>query len=129
MPNIDVERALQALDGNAELLKDLASMFAEDAPILLGQLKTALVDNNPTAVRSVVHGLKGLVATFYAKQGVDIAQRLEDSAANGELELFFKGQLEQLEEVIGSILSEFVALGWVKPPCDLPSAPHVLGQE
>lgn len=113
MPQIDVERALRALDGNAELLKDLASMFVEDAPLLLVQLKNALADKRPTQARAVVHGLKGLVATFYAKTGVEIAQRLEDAAAEGDLSLFFKGELEQLEQSVGSIMSEFEALGWV----------------
>ena len=113
MPQIDVERALRALDGNSELLKDLASMFVEDAPLLLVQLKNALADERPTQARAVVHGLKGLVATFYAKTGVEIAQRLEDAAAEGDLSLFFKGELEQLERSVGSIMSEFEALGWV----------------
>jgi len=113
MPQIDVERALQALDGNAELLKDLASMFVEDAPLLLVQLKIALADNRPTQARLVVHGLKGLVATFYAKSVVEIAQRLEDAAAEGNMSFFFKGEFEQLEKSIGSIMGEFVVLGWV----------------
>jgi len=113
MPQIDVERALQALDGNAELLKDLASMFVEDAPLLLVQLKNALADNRPTQARLVVHGLKGLVATFYAKSVVEIAQRLEDAAAEGNMSFFFKGEFEQLEKSIGSIMGEFVVLGWV----------------
>jgi HPt (histidine-containing phosphotransfer) domain-containing protein len=113
MPQIDVERALRALDGNAELLKDLASMFVEDAPLLLVQLKNALADKRPTQARAVVHGLKGLVATFYAKTGVAIAQRLEDAAAEGDLSLFFNGEFEQLEQSVGAIMSEFEALGWV----------------
>jgi HPt (histidine-containing phosphotransfer) domain-containing protein len=113
MPQIDVERALRALDGNSELLKDLASMFVEDAPLLLVQLKNALADKRPTQARAVVHGLKGLVATFYAKTGVEIAQRLEDSAAEGDLSLFSKGELEQLERSVGSIIRDFEALGWV----------------
>ena len=114
MPQIDVERALQALDGNMELLKDLASMFVEDAPILLEQLKTALTDDHPRQARSAVHSLKGLVATFFAKTSVEIAQRLEDSAADGNLEMFFNGELEQLEECIASVKADFVAHGWVE---------------
>ena len=113
MPQIDVDRALQALDGNAELLKDLASMFVEDAPILLVQLKSALAEDHPMQARAVVHGLKGLVATFYAKTGVEIAQRLENAAAEGDLSVFSKGELERLEQSIGSMMTEFETLGWV----------------
>ena len=113
MPQIDVERALRALDGNAELLKDLASMFVEDAPLLIVQLKIALLDKRPTQARAVIHSLKGLVATFYPKTGVEIAQRLEDAATEGDLSLFFKGELEQLERSVGSMINEFEDLGWV----------------
>ena len=114
MPQIDVERALQALDGNTELLKDLASMFVEDAPILLDQLKAALTDDHPMQARSAVHSLKGLVATFFAKTSVEIAQRLENSAADGNLELFFNGELERLEACIASVMADFVERGWVE---------------
>ena len=114
MPQIDVERALQALDGNKELLKDLAIIFVEDAPILLEQLKEALNDEHPMQARSAVHSLKGLIATFFANSSVEIAQRLEDSAAEGNLEMLFNGELEQLEESIGSLKADFVARGWVE---------------
>jgi HPt (histidine-containing phosphotransfer) domain-containing protein len=110
---IDVERALRALDGNAELLKDLASMFVEDAPLLLVQLKIALADKRPTHAGAVVHALKGLVATFYPKTGVEIAQRLEDAAAEGDLSLFLNGEHEQLEQSVVAMISEFESLGWV----------------
>ena len=113
MPQIDVELALHALDGNLELLKDLASMFVEDVPILLDQLKTAVSDDHPLQARSAMHSLKGLVATFYAKTSVEIAQRLENSAANGSLDLFMSGELEKLEECIRLVIADFEARGWL----------------
>ena len=113
MPHIDVERALKALDGNLELLKDLARMFVEDAPVLMENLKTALLDNDPLNARSVVHNLKGLVSTFFAKASVEIAQRLEDSAAIGDLTPFFTGELDRLEDSISLLTSDFTERGWV----------------
>ena len=112
MLQIDVARALQALDGNEELLRDLAKMFAEDAPVLMEQLKCALVEKRSTQVRSFVHSLKGLVGTFYASSGVEIAQRLEDASARGDLSLFDNGELEQLQKTIQSIMLDFSNLGW-----------------
>ena len=114
MPEIDHDRALKALDGDVELLKDLARMFVEDAPILLEKLRKAVNENDPKQVRSVVHTLKGLIATYFAKTGVDIAQRLEDSAADGELDPFFIGDLNRLEEFIGSMMEECEVLGWAE---------------
>jgi len=113
MPGIDHDRALKALDGDVELLRDLARMFVEDAPILLEKLKKAVDENDSKLVRSVAHTLKGLIATYFAKTGVDIAQRLEDAAADGELDPFFIGDLNRLEEFVGSMMVECEALGWV----------------
>ena len=109
---IDVERALRGLDGNTELLKDLASMFVEDAPILLASFHSAIANDHPVQAQAVVHGLKGLIATFYAKSSVTIAQRLEDATAEGELSRIDKDDVKQLELSVGSIITEFVARGW-----------------
>lgn len=113
MSTLDIERALHALEGNEELLKDLASMFVEDAPILLDQLKAALTDNDPIQARSAVHSLKGLISTFYASTSVEIAQRLEDYAAEGNLEEFRNGDVERLENCVNSVAADFKARGWV----------------
>jgi HPt (histidine-containing phosphotransfer) domain-containing protein len=113
MSHIDIARAVQSLEGNEELLKDLASMFVEDAPVLLDQLKVALSDNDSLQARTAVHSLKGFVSTFYATKGVEIAQRLEDYAALGDLGKFRNGDLEILEECINSVSADFRSRGWV----------------
>ena len=114
MFQIDEERALQALDGNRILLMELASMFKEDAPQILSELKSAVANESATHTRSAVHSLKGLAATFYAQPTVELANRLEDSAANGQLDMFHQGELEKLEQAIESVIEEFVERGWVK---------------
>ncbi len=113
MFQIDEERALLALDGNRILLMELATMFKEDAPLLLCKLKTAVANESAIHTRSAVHSLKGLVATFYAQPTIELANRLEDSAANGQLEMFHQGELEKLEQAIESVIEEFVERGWV----------------
>ena len=113
MPSIDIARALQALEGNDELLMDLASMFVEDAPDLLHQLKRAVNENDSYQARSAVHSLKGLVSTFFATESVAIAQRLEDLAAKGDLENFRNGELQLLEERVNSVADDFRSRGWV----------------
>ena len=113
MFQIDEERALQALDGNRNLLMELATMFREDVPQILRELKTAINNENAMQTLSAVHSLKGLASTFYAQPTVDLAHRLEDSAANGQLEMFHQGELEKLEQAIDSVIEEFVVRGWV----------------
>ena len=113
MFQIDEERALLALDGNRHLLMELAIMFREDVPQILQELNAAIGNENATQTQSSVHSLKGLASTFYAKPTVDLAQRLEDSAAHGKLEIFREGELEKLEKSIQSVIQEFVERGWV----------------
>ncbi len=113
MFQIDEERALLALDGNRVLLLELASMFKEDVPQLLNDLKAAVANGSAVHTRSAVHSLKGLVATFYAQPALELANRLEDSAANGQLEMFHLGELQKLEQLIESVIEEFVERGWI----------------
>ena len=113
MFQIDEERALLALDGNRILLMELASMFKEDAPQILSELKSAVANESATNTRSAIHSLKGLVATFYAQSTVELADRLEDSAANGQLQMFHQGDMEKLEQAIESVIEEFVERGWI----------------
>ena len=113
MSKPDIVRALQALEGNEELLKDLASMFVEDAPVILDQLKVAISINDAAQARTAVHSLKGLVSIFYTTSSVEIAQRLEDCAAEGNLDEFRNGDLEQLEKCINSVAEDFQQRGWV----------------
>lgn len=113
MSLIDIDRALRALDGNDELLKDLASLFVDDAPILLCQLRSALDDSDRHQARAAIHSLRGLVSTFYAIESVELAQRLEHLAIEGDLEEFQSGQWKLLEESINAVADDFRSRGWV----------------
>jgi len=112
MPEIDFDRALRALDGNTELLRDLAVMFVEDTPILFEKLRLAVTDRHPKQAGAIVHSLKGLIATFFAKTGVDVAQRLEESFTSGELDLLNSSEIDRLEDFTSLLTLEFESLGW-----------------
>jgi len=116
MFQIDEKRALGALDGNRNLLVELAGMFREDAPLILNELKTAVANKSATQTRSALHSLKGLASTFFAQPTVELAHRLEDAAASGDLELFHSGELEKLEQSVESVIEEFAERGWVVDP-------------
>jgi two-component system sensor histidine kinase/response regulator len=116
MFQIDEKRALGALDGNLHLLVELAGMFREDAPLLLNELKTAVANQSPIQTRSALHSLKGLVSTFFAQPTIELAHRLEDAAASGDLELLQSGELEKLEQSVESVIEEFAERGWVVDP-------------
>lgn len=110
---VDESAAVAALAGSRELLRDLAVMFSEDAPSTLEVLRQSLEANDAVQVRHTVHSLKGMASTFYAKNAVDLAQRLEDAAAQGSLSEFADGGLPDLENAILAIIEELKALGLV----------------
>ena len=103
---IDESAALAGLDGNRDLLHDLADMFCEDAPIVLGELRTAIIDNDAPAARRAAHSLKGLAATFYAQPTIEQAERLEHDAAAGELGPLKDGGVDRLERCVVALIAE-----------------------
>ncbi len=83
-PVLDLDGALTRLGGDKQLFADLAKYLFEDAPPLYKQLASAIAANDPEAVRSRAHALKGLVAGCGGVRTAKVAQQLEDagSAAN-----------------------------------------------
>jgi HPt (histidine-containing phosphotransfer) domain-containing protein len=115
MTLINESSALDALGGDKNLLIELAKMFVEDAPIALATLRKAMESENSRAVLSEVHMLKGLVSTFFAKEVVEQARRLEEAAAIGNLTLLSNGGFRELRRSIEAMILDFQSLGWVDP--------------
>ncbi len=71
--------------GDAELLQELAQLFLEEYPKLMGELRAALEQGDAKLVERTAHGLKGSVANFGAKPAVDAAYQIEQLGRGGEL--------------------------------------------
>jgi HPt (histidine-containing phosphotransfer) domain-containing protein len=84
-PTLDFEAALARLGGDRELFAEMAGFLFEDLPKLFEDLRAAIADGNPTAVRSKAHALKGLVAGCGGVRATNIAQSLEDAGHSGDL--------------------------------------------
>lgn len=110
---IDEEKALEALDGNYELLVELAQIFCEDAPVLLRDFERALDSGEAHAARLAAHSLKGLAATFYALPTVEAAYAVENECGQGRLEAVRNGAASKLEEMIDTMIDEIKSRGWV----------------
>ncbi len=111
---VDESAALSALDGERELLRQLASMFVEDAPVLLRNLQAGLSTQDPLAARHAVHSLKGLAATFFATPTVELAQRLENELSAGRMAAVTDGGAEQLRQTTEALCKELYRRGWVE---------------
>lgn len=106
----DREATLTRVSGDLTLLKEIVGLFAEEADVLLAQVKRAIQRQDPGLLEHAAHTLKGAVINFGAKPAYEAALRLE---AMGE-ELEFAGAEEALRELEAEVarlsegLSQFV---------------------
>lgn len=105
---INREAALQRLDGNQELLKDLFGFFLEDAPRLLEAANTSIQNGNAAEAERAAHSLKGLAANFDAESCVTAAKRLEDIARTKRLDQASQA-LERLQAAVQQLSEELQA--------------------
>jgi CheY-like chemotaxis protein len=99
---IDVESALKRLAGDADLFRELADMFAEDAPKLVEALETAIAEGRGSAVQRAAHSLKGLAANFGAAPMVAVAQEVELAGKREEIEIA-RGKLAELKQRLSTL--------------------------
>ena len=114
MLQIDEELSLKSLDGNKELLIQLAQIFTEDAPVLLQNLQGALERHDAAGARLAAHSLKGLVSTFYAKGSAELAHQVEQYCAVGDLENAGGKSYTSLVESVQNLIEEMKLRQWTE---------------
>ncbi len=75
---LDESELLNRVGGDRELLMDLVSLFLEDYPTTLREIREATQNRDPEGLRRSAHALKGAVANFAARAAVETAEKLED---------------------------------------------------
>ncbi len=83
---LDHEVAMARVGSDTELLRELAQLFLEESPRLMGELRAAHEQGDAKQVERAAHGLKGSVANFGAKPAVDAAHQIELLGKAGKLE-------------------------------------------
>jgi HPt (histidine-containing phosphotransfer) domain-containing protein len=73
----DREAALAAVDGDLELMAELAELFLSDAPGLVEEIRCSVRQGDAQALRRSAHTLKGAASNFRAQATVQAALRLE----------------------------------------------------
>jgi HPt (histidine-containing phosphotransfer) domain-containing protein len=81
----DRAQALERLGGDEELLDSVASLFVEESTIYRRALGDALDSGDPATVQREAHTVKSVFATFSFESGRELAFRLEQLAAAGNL--------------------------------------------
>lgn len=82
---IDREALLDRLGGDQEFLQEIASLFLEDCPKLLADIRTAVSSEDARGLEHAAHALKGSVANFGAEAARQAAFRLEALGRAGDL--------------------------------------------
>jgi CheY-like chemotaxis protein len=77
--------ALEAVQGDCELLKIVAGAFLEESPGLLRDLQQAIMSGNARDVQRTAHKLRGAVRTFGGNAALDQAGHLEALGEQGTL--------------------------------------------
>ena len=76
--------AALAMTGDEELFEELAQLFVQDMPSYLAEVDEALAAADATRLARAAHTLKGLCATFVAKESESTARQLEQAARAGD---------------------------------------------
>lgn len=83
---VDMAQALERLDGDKELLEELAHLFADEWPKTSAEIEFALAKADAASLDRCAHGLKGASANIGAKRLSAVALELEKLARAGMLE-------------------------------------------
>lgn len=103
--HMDVDGALERLGGDRELLAELAGLFCEEGPRLLGEARQALASGDAAALQNAAHQLKGLLAQFCAAEAREAAWQLELEARRADL-VAAAPRLEALRQKLDEVLPE-----------------------
>jgi HPt (histidine-containing phosphotransfer) domain-containing protein len=75
--DLDREAALDRVGGDLELLQEVAALFLEEYPVLLGHIRQAVQAGDALALEHSAHSLKGSIGNFGARSAHEAAFQLE----------------------------------------------------
>jgi signal transduction histidine kinase/DNA-binding response OmpR family regulator len=110
-PPIDVDVALQAVDGDTALLTELGSVFLEDCPRRLDDLRQAIAAGDARRAERAAHALKGAASSVGATDAGRLAGELE-ALGRGVRLPEAAGVLSRLERELERLMTFFAEPGW-----------------
>jgi len=113
----DLPAALRRLDGDLDLLAELAGLFLETGPAMMEEIRRALADDNLEAVARVAHTLKSSAGNFDARSVFEAAMNLDMAARERDRPAVEK-HWESLETDVAALANELAAYANARPVAD-----------
>jgi signal transduction histidine kinase/DNA-binding response OmpR family regulator len=111
-PPVDLAVALEATNGDKELLLEAVKLFLErDYPRHLEGLRAGLARRDARAIKRAAHGIKGVVDSFGGRAACDAALRLETIGRKGDLD-GAQSAMAALETEIERFAAFFAPIEW-----------------
>ena len=85
-PIIDEAEVLRRVDGDRDLLAELAELFLIDCESLLKRVREAVERRDREAMQTTAHTLKGSVSNFAAKAAFEAAREVEAMGRTGHFD-------------------------------------------
>lgn len=82
---LDLNVALSRVDGDEEILREIAQIFVDSYLDQLAEVRKAIEANDAVALHGAAHSLKGSVGNFGAEAAFQIVHRLEMMGRNADL--------------------------------------------
>lgn len=114
-PAWDVASALERVEGDRELLDELAHMFADECPKAMQEIGNALKASDAVLLERHAHTMKGSAANIGANGAAAAALVLEQEARSGDLANAHE-HFHDLEVEIARLLPELEALSAKRVP-------------
>jgi two-component system sensor histidine kinase/response regulator len=93
----------ERLDGDKDLLNELADIFINDSVNLLNRISVSLKSGDSLGLGKTAHTIKGAVSNFSAKRAFESALALEKIGKNNEMNLAPAG-FEELKKEITDVI-------------------------
>jgi len=109
---LDLKNALARLDGNRELLNEVAEIFLGQYPSLIGNIRSAIANRDARSLEYACHSLRGSIDNFGAVAACELALTLEMIGRAGNLPegmsamTALEAELEQVNAAIAGLLQE-----------------------
>jgi len=111
---IDYDELVHRAGGDLELVRDIAALFADDAPRSVAALRDAIAGGDPTAIARAAHKLKGALLNVAARPAAQAALALEEAGRRGQVD-DAGAALARLECDVQAVIAALAAVAQAAP--------------